>query len=937
MAKRVNNIAAALLAHHMKPGNRVAVYQKPTSDWICSLLGILRIGAVYVPLDLCNPVQRLAVIVHTAQLTAILVDDMTAARVPGLYPGAAEIINVSSISAEENSPLVQLRAKSDDAAVVLFTSGSTGIPKGIVLRHDSLVKEIEGYVRQLNIGRETVLQQSAFSFDFSMDQIFTALSMGGTLVIVPEHKRGDSVEITKIMHEEGVTYTKATPSEYLSWIQFGGPGLRMATSWKFAFGGGELLTRNLVEGFKNLGHPCVRLYNSYGPAEATIATTKIEVPFRNVETGHDDRIPVGKILPNYSVYILDSKLNPLPVGFPGEIFIGGPGPAIGYLNNNTLTSGRFLTNKFATLEGQARGWTTMYRTGDVGRLREDGTLLFDSRLDGDTQIKLRGIRIDLLDIEATIVSASNGTIVDAAVSLQSEAQFLVAHVVFSKRSQPRDPTTYLARLLLQLPLPQYMRPAIAIELESMPLNTHNKKDRLAIGNLPLPQQDRLPSERTELSATENRLKQIWVDILSWEVAKHFVIRQDTDFFSIGGNSLLLVKLQFIIREVFHVALPLLELFEATTLGKMAARIDLTTTVNSIDWVKETAIDRSDFANGTLWENGHPTKPSKKVVLLTGATGYLGSYILRKLAEDNSVAEIHCVAIRQDSGESARPLKVASDKISIHMGDLTAPRLGLSEATAYLLAKQVDVIIHLGAKRSFWDSYHQLKGVNFDSTKELVRLAYSRKIPIHFTSSSGVLHLGSLESSNGTTSANSSEFSQPPVNGSNGYVASKWASETYLRNATRELGVPVFIHRFIPSKRLNEMSSHMPLLDNLLRLAQALGALPDAAGWKGYFDLMPSEELALRICQSALGSTEKTRQETTANKPFFVHHQSDIKLDSNEVFRFIEGHADRSLVEMERIHPLKWIGRIKTLGFGYLFASHDVSISTSQGNSLVNRR
>lgn len=197
--------------------------------------------------------------------------------------------------------------------------------------------------------------------------------------------------------------------------------------------------------------------------------------------------PAGKCLPNYAVVIMDKDLKPVPIGVPGEDLIGGAGPARGYLNNPELTRQKFITNLYAPPEYIAKGWTTAYRSGDRGRLRADGALLFDGRIDGDSQIKLRGLRIELEDIESSITKTSNGSLVEAVVSVhgQGDIEFLMARVVFANDFADNQ-EAFLKMLRSQLPLPQYMCPAMIIPIERMPLTPHLKVDRRALKALPLP-------------------------------------------------------------------------------------------------------------------------------------------------------------------------------------------------------------------------------------------------------------------------------------------------------------------------------------------------------------------------------------------------------------------------------------------------------------------
>ena len=910
MIDRVQAIAEVLQTEGISVGSRVAVFQQATSDWVCSLLAIMRIGAIYIPLDLRNPLPRLAAITGNCKPHAILADGTTVSDVPELNVPHAKAVNVSLVPQKPFGRII-ISARPDSPAAILYTSGSTGMPKGIIIKHSSLRNEMEGYTKTWKLGAERVLQQSAFTFNHSTDQIFTGLVNGGMVYIVPWNKRGDPLEITKLMHTEKITYTKATPSEYLLWLQYGSSNLKQASSWQSAFGGGETLASTLMEQFRSLNMPQLHFFNSYGPAEITISSTKMEIPYH--QDLPDQRIPCGYSLPNYVAYILDDQLQPVPAGMPGEIVLGGAGVSMGYLLDKELTDQHFVTDPYATPDYIAQGWTTMYRTGDIGRLRSDGALIFDSRIEGDTQIKVRGIRIELGDIESNIVRESRGVLQEAIVTLRgSDPEYLVAHVVFAPQHGTADKEEFLRQLLTRLPIPQYMVPIMAIPLNRLPLSNHSKVDRKAIKALPLPER---VGTSTELTETMVQLKCLWEDVLC-NTELGFQMTPATSFFQIGGNSLLIVRLQSRIRDTFHLIVRLVELLGANTLGEMAQKIEEGVTADQIDWETETGLlDVSSVRTVT----SPPNQGDKKVVLFTGSTGFIAGSLLTQLVKDPSVAQIHCVAIRPKPSEEPRKLAISSDKIVPHVGDLSQSWLGLSEADFWMLSRQVDVIMHSGATHSLWDNYHLLRPINVSSTKQIIKLAAPRRIPIHYISSTAVVSADT----NNRTGASVAEYA-PPVDGSDGYVASRWASERSLGKAAAVLGIPVSIHRFTPAENVSSKST-APVFEEFVRLADHLGVMPELGGWEGDFDMMPVDKAAGLLCKALLdhGPVE---EETIR----FLHHKCEFHVTMVEMREHLEERAG-----FERIPFLKWIGRLKRAGFGYLFASHNMTLErTTQGRREV---
>jgi hybrid polyketide synthase / nonribosomal peptide synthetase ACE1 len=269
LERRINCIAATLLNAGVRQGSKVSVFQEPTSDWICSLLAIMYIGGVYIPLDRGIPSSRLAIIVKESEPSAILIDSETATDVASISIHQSIVIDVSQLALDDGV-MVSPSATLDSPAAILYTSGSTGTPKGIVLRHENLRNEVEFSSRIYGFGEEIVLQQSALCFDMSLTQIFSAIAYGGTLIMIPRSLRGDSLTLTQLIVEEKISFTGATPSEYMSWFLYGNAQQLHTSNWKIAIAGGEQVPETLLKYPKNPGKLDLRLFNAYGPTEGQI-------------------------------------------------------------------------------------------------------------------------------------------------------------------------------------------------------------------------------------------------------------------------------------------------------------------------------------------------------------------------------------------------------------------------------------------------------------------------------------------------------------------------------------------------------------------------------------------------------------------------------------------------------------------------------------------
>jgi len=570
LANRSNAIAANLSAAGVAVGTYIAVLPEPSSDIIAAVLAILQLGAIYVPLDVQNPPARLAFMIEDCRPLLIICQANTLNIALSLSGHQTKALNLSSLDGGDLSAKTAC-SRADIPAVAIYTSGSTGIPKGVLLSQANIMNSTYGLMENNEVHpKEVVLQQSSLGFDVSLYQICIALVKGGTLVVVPQSIKGHPAEISKLMAAENVTLTLATPSEYSALLCYGSRYLKKCSRWRLACSAGENMTSQLKHDFHRLGLPGVTLTNWFGPTEACFFSST-EVPYSDSESNPIEEYPsIGRPLPNVSVFIVDDDLRPVPVGFPGEICIAGPTVTLGYINDDGLTGDKFVSNSFAFLEDKSNGWVRMYRSGDRGRLLADGSIIFLGRSASDSQIKFRGFRIDLDDVANTILRTAQGVLADAVVTVRGDPPFLIAFVVFSLSSLPSDTIGYLKQLSSKLPLPLYMSPAMIIPLHHLPTTINGKRDRKALDSIPLP----APSEseqQVHLSATELQLKHLWMESLP-DVIDVSHVGRDTGFFHVGGSSILLMKLQALVRESFGVEIPLVDMFLANTLSSMASRI-----------------------------------------------------------------------------------------------------------------------------------------------------------------------------------------------------------------------------------------------------------------------------------------------------------------------------------------------------------------------------
>lgn len=913
-------------------GQYVGVLLDPSADQVCTLLAILRLGLVYVPLDLRNPIGRLSKMLQDCRPQILIYNDSTKDRLrhlDSILPSRCISLGTDQsrchlgMSSMDHAPF-QVK-NPDQPAVILYTSGSTGIPKGVVLSHANILQHTYAATALHSIGHNDVmLQQSSLGFDLSLDQTFNALANGGTLVIVSPSGRGDPLHIARLILSEKVTYTNFVNSEYLSLLNHSSEILSRCSSWRLATQLGEKLTPQLRAAFRTLALPGLRLSNAYGPTEATISCARGIVPFEtddDVNSQSDSLWP----MPNYSLIVVDAQMNVVPIGFPGEICICGSGVALGYHKRAEETADRFVDLDTTEITAGRQSNIRTYRTGDHGRLMEDGSLQVFGRFAGDGQVKIRGYRVELDEISAVILHAAGGAVANAALSyrVDKDEELFIAFVMLDAHFTG-DKTELVDDLRLNLPLPGHMCPSIFVQVEHIPVNVNGKKDQRAVDNLPIYRENILGAAAAQVhglpfSGSELQVKGVWEDVLpAQSMLGPERIQRHSDFFRVGGNSLLAIQLRSRLRAHFGVDLPLPKLFQHSTLSGMADCLQMICgeihvgpqPTRLIDWDTELSSLASGLsapclevplkANGSVETHDtrtNGTQPRGLVVLLTGATGFLGTKVLRLLAADPRVRTIHCVAIRPGQHGDERYVAVSSPKVLEYMGGLADERLGLSPVEFQQLSETVDIILHNGASVSYLKSYHTLRGPNVMSTRMLCEMALKRHIPICFVSSAAVAEVRhECEDPNRETGcvqplpAMSIAYQTPSSRNVGGYALSKWASESVLERVAMEHGVPVCVFR--PATIVGEGAPTQDLMTEILNFSRKLGSVPITEGLEvfGSFDLVEVDAVAGDLVEVALSMQGAVNGECSNNSQdllYFKHYSNPSKVSLNGLDRYLE--------------------------------------------------
>ena len=557
--RRVGRLARLLRARGVGPEARVAVCLERAPEVPVALLGVLRAGAAFVPLDPASPPGRIAAVLADSGARVLL----TQARLAGRFGEFEGEVVVLDGEWSDAPALEDGRSGSapdpHSAAYVIYTSGSTGTPKGVVVEHRSLANHALASVEAYGIGPgDRVLQFASLAFDASLEEIFPALIAGATVVLRDDEALRSIPTFLDRCEAWGVTVLDLPTAfwhELTAELSRGGAELPRAVRLT-VIGGERALPERVAAWRALLAAP--RLVNSYGPTEATVVATLADLTAGG--GAEDDGLPatvsIGRPAANARAYVLDAAMHLLPVGARGELYLGGAGVARGYLGRPDLTAERFVPDPFAGEPG-----ARLYRTGDRARFRRGGELEFAGR--ADQQVKIRGFRVEPGEVEAALARLPG--IRDAAVTTREDEPGrvrLVAYVI-PEREGSAEPEAL--RAALGASLPGYMVPSALVLLDALPLTPSGKLDRRA---LPEPEAAHAGEFVAPRTATERALADLWTDVLRVDR-----VGADDDFFALGGHSLLATRVVARVREAFGVELPLRAMLEAPTVRGVAEQVD----------------------------------------------------------------------------------------------------------------------------------------------------------------------------------------------------------------------------------------------------------------------------------------------------------------------------------------------------------------------------
>ncbi|MGC2057729.1 MAG: amino acid adenylation domain-containing protein [Candidatus Sulfotelmatobacter sp.] len=547
-----NRLARRLIASGASPGSLVGIFLERSPEMVIALLGVLKIGAAYVPLDPAYPLERLKFLIEDAALSSIVTHSSMKGELPGNVQNVVLLDTQNDdISGEApGNPLVSV--SSDRRAYVIYTSGSTGVPKGVEGTHRASMNRFWWMWRTYPFkASEVCCQKTNLGFVDSIWEIFGPLLAGVPNVIIPQEAVRDPEEMLQVLARERVTRIVLVPSllrtllDHSQDLQARVPDL---TLWSCS---GEVLPADLAKRFRE-AFPEAALLNIYGSSEVAADVTCQQVSERD----NASSVAIGRPISNTQIYLVDECGEPAPIGIRGQIFVGGDNLARGYLNRPELTAERFVANWLAPEQSPR-----LYRSGDLGRFRSNGEIEYLGRV--DSQIKLRGLRIELGEIESVLAAHDDVDEAVVMVSGDGEQQKLAAYLAM--KDQPA-PSAGELRRYLRSKLPEHMVPSTYWRIEAVPLLPSGKVNRSALAGSgkPLVDREELTAPRNEIEA---KLAEIWQELLQ---VKQVGIEQN--FFELGGHSLLVLQVTARVRRIFEVELAVRSVFEAPTIAGLALEV-----------------------------------------------------------------------------------------------------------------------------------------------------------------------------------------------------------------------------------------------------------------------------------------------------------------------------------------------------------------------------
>lgn len=847
-----DHLASYLLSHGLGTNKHAAVFASNDINTIICIIAILKTGAAYIPISRDFPIHHIKNIIQDSNPFLFLIDKIFDYKLESICDELKiklvvydQYLKVPiSKESKNEKPLIS----SNSLAYIIYTSGTTGKPKGVMVNHRAIIRLVKN-TNYIKISKNDVIAQAAsISFDAATFEIWGALLNGCKLVVIPTTTLLNLDRFHSILYNERVSILWLTSSLF---NQFASINIEIFKHLKYLLVGGEVLNSEMIFKVLNNKNTCPKhIINGYGPTENTTFTTTYNI---TSQQGKLQPIPIGKGISNTSVYILDKNHNLSPIGVAGELYTGGEGLAIGYLNQPSLTEKKFISNPIPGYQNEI-----IFKTGDIVRWLPDGNIDYIGRY--DNQIKISGFRIEIEGIQNNLLHHKD--IQECFVSVEENSEglkTLVAYVVCKRKLTPKSIQEYLSKKL-----PIYMIPKFFVFVKKLPLTINGKIDHSKLPKPILsPSLAQLVLPKTQI---QKELATLW-----GELFKTNQVGVTDNFFDIGGHSLLLTQIIIKLKEKFDFDLPIHRFLENPTIETLEILI---VSKETDLFVENNSRMYKDLNQNIITSKTMPTMHSKNIetVFLTGSTGFLGAHILSDLCQSSFVKKIYCLVRAKNRKEAKERIEESISKYCLNIemskiypiqGDLSLKNLGLSKNKFAQLSIDTDLIIHNGAQVNHILNYDALRATNVNATVELINMATTYKFkPLHFIStfSAACNHLKNEMIKETFIELDANET--PPKDG---YSQTKWVSEILLSKA-QKLGLPIKIYR--PGWIIGQSKTGIMAAENnhLYLLIKGCIQLKCAPNWDITINLMPVDIVSKFIVDTSL--LDKSRKVFNLIHPYF---------------------------------------------------------------------
>jgi amino acid adenylation domain-containing protein/thioester reductase-like protein len=761
-------------------------------EMIIGLLAILKAGGAYLPLDPSHPAERINYTLQDSGAKLVLTQSHL---LPLIKDYDCVVLKDTPELPQEDTNLDNINTSSD-LAYVLYTSGSTGKPKGVMVEHRSVANFVTAMEKEIDLSGKNFLSVTTICFDIFVFETILPLTKGLTVVIANEEQQLVPWKLKELIENQKVNIIQTTPSRMmmLTSDENFSRGLQNVTDIIL---GGEPLPYHLVQQLKM--HTSARIFNGYGPTEATVYST-----FKDVT--EDIEITIGHPVANHQAYVLDKRLNLVPLGFMGELYIGGAGVARGYLNRPDLTRERFIPNPFRTGE-------TMYRTGDMVKWDKDGNIHFAGRQ--DFQVKIRGYRIELGEIEQVL--RDHEQVSEAVVVVKEDEpgnQYLCAYLL----ADPNLTVSSLRKYLTDL-LPEYMIPSALVFLQEMPINPSGKICRKTLTEMA----DTPVTSSAVYCGPRNEVDKILVREWS-STLKINQVGIDDNFFELGGDSLKIVRMLVSLLP-YNWEITARDFYRYQTIRALSDKIR--GIGDEIEWDGQA----KDIADVVFTHDPNnicaDTKTRLGNVLLTGATGYLGAHLLRDLLIMTDAA-VYCLVRGNSPADATARLANVLDfyfpgefrpdvmqRVKVFTGDISLPNWGMEIHQLEELNHKINTVIHSAAKVRHYGGYEEFEKVNVNGTRSIVEFCRQGNQRLHYISTTSVSGYYLVPQNLGNAVFTENDFYIGQHYYENVYVRSKFEAENLILQNI-EKGLNATIHRIgVVAGRYSDGKFQANINDNAL--------------------------------------------------------------------------------------------------------------------------